>query len=369
MSKTKKDDSKNVFWVDLSDLLFDPENPRLPDDIDGNDDNSVFEWMLRQGDSIELISSIGATGYSIAEPLLIIKHNKIPGKYIVVEGNRRLAALRLLNNPSSAPIKQKSVDEAVNNAIYRPTDIPTILYKEREEAFAYLGYRHIAGVKAWGPLQKAKYVRQLFEYYNKTSSSAEEALKRISTVAATKPYAAKKSLTTLALYELAKEKGYWDIKNISSSSIEFSVLGTALNHNAIVNFIGLETSTDYLLNNLEEERVAELFQWLFAAEVGDKSRVGESRQLSTLAKVVSTPQALEAFRAGRTLQDASIYTDEVDETFQTLMGKASSSIDQVEDIIGRVTPSDVHLDMLRDMQKKVRRIAILLEENREENKI
>lgn len=362
MAKKNAHEATSVTWVKIEDLLFDPDNPRLPDDIDGSNDTAVLEWMLRQGDSIELISSIGATGYSIAEPLLLTESNKNSGSYIVVEGNRRLAALKLLIDPKIAPIKQKTVEEAVSNSTVIPDKVPAIIYSKREDAFAYLGYRHIAGTKAWGPLQKAKYIRQLFEYYKKSGLTEQNAFNKIATVAATTTYNAKKALTTLALYELAKEAGYWNIENISSRNIDFSVLGTSLNHNSIVNFIGLDTSTDYKLDGVKQPQLIELFQWLFAKEKGDKSRVGESRQLSTLAKVVSTPQALEAFRAGRTLQDAAIYTDEVDDTFQKLMGKALTAIEQIEPLLSRVTPSEVNLDMLRDLQAAVKRAGFALKE-------
>lgn len=362
MAKKNIKELPGVVWMSVDNLLFDPDNPRLPDTIDGSDDIAVLEWMLRQGDSIELISSIGATGYSIAEPLLVTESKRNKGAYVVVEGNRRLTALKLLLNPALAPIKQKAVEEAVSNASTHPETVPVIIYEKREDAFAYLGYRHIAGTKAWGPLQKAKYIKQLIEYYKKSGLDEANALKKIATVAATTAYNAKKVLTTLALYEHAKEAGYWNIQHISSGNIDFSVLGTALNHNAIVSFIGLEASTDYTLSNIEQSKTAELFQWLFAKEKGDKSRVGESRQLSTLAKVVSTPQALEAFRAGRTLQDAAIYTDEIDEIFQALMNKALTAIDQIEPLLGRVTPSDVNMDMLRDLQSAVKRAGFALKE-------
>ena len=358
--KHQAESGQNIEWLDIDALCFDPENPRLPEGINGADQPSVLEWMLRQGDSIELIASIGATGYSIAEPLLVTEDKKKTGQYTVVEGNRRLAALKLLNSPEIAPIKQKSVLDAVSHASIIPSTVPVIIYHGREDAFAYLGYRHIAGIKAWGPLQKARYTRQLFDYYKKSGLGEAESFNKIATVAATKAYAAKKSLTTLAIYERAKEAGYWEIKNISSASIDFSVLGTSLNHNSIVNFIGLKASTDYSLSGLQDSNVQELFQWLFASEVGDRSRVSESRQLSTLAKVVATPQALAAFRAGRTLQDSAIYTDEVDETFQKLITNAMSLVEQAEDIISRVTPSEIHLDMLRDMQANIKRMGVSL---------
>ncbi|MGL4209327.1 MAG: ParB N-terminal domain-containing protein [Candidatus Adiutrix sp.] len=360
--------TQDAIYLSVNDLCFDPENPRLPEGLNGFDETEVLEWMLRQGDCLELVSSIGATGYSKAEPLLVTKHHKEPGKYIVVEGNRRLAALKLLNEPNLAPIKQKSVQEAVNNASEKPTSVPAIEYEKRQDAFPYLGYRHIAGIKAWGPLQKARYIDQLLKHYKNSGIDETDAFTKIATASATRPSYAKKALTTLAIYELAKEEGYWNIEKISSASIDFSVLATALNHTAIVEFIGLKSATDYSLDNILRPELTNLFQWLFAKEIGDKSRVAESRQLSTLAKVVSNKEALQAFKAGRTLQEASIYTDELDETFQKLIAQAINSVDQAEKLVPRITPSELNLDMLRDLQALVRRAGHSLKERQTSSK-
>jgi hypothetical protein len=325
-----------------------------------DNEEAVLEWMLRQGDSIELISSIGTSGYSSAEPLLVTKITGNSSKYIVIEGNRRLAALKLLQNPSLAPIKTKSVQEAVNNAINKPIEIPSIEYSKREDAFAYLGYRHIAGIKAWGPLQKARYIFQLFQYYKRTELDDAQSFSKIAKVAATNVYTAKKALTTLALYEFAKESGYWDIEKINSLNINFAVLGTVLNHSSLVKFIGLENATDYSLKKILLPEFKELFRWLFATEVGDKSRVPESRQLSILAKVVSSSQALKVFRAGRTLQEAVVYTDEANENFQIFINKALEQIKNAEDLVHLVKPTEIHLEFLRELKDHVNRLGLSL---------
>src|SRR3979409_2678519 len=95
--------------VPLEDLEFDPENPRLPSSIDREDEQAVLEWMLDDATIIELMRSIGAKGYFEEEPLLVIETTVNSSKYIVVEGNRRLAACKLLRYPSLAPIRRQAV--------------------------------------------------------------------------------------------------------------------------------------------------------------------------------------------------------------------------------------------------------------------
>ena len=50
----------NITMIPLSNLLFDPENPRLPKEFRGNrDEKAIIKHMLRDESLIELMKSIG----------------------------------------------------------------------------------------------------------------------------------------------------------------------------------------------------------------------------------------------------------------------------------------------------------------------
>jgi len=155
--------SKSVTSIPVSKLHFDPNNPRLPSSVDGKDENNVLEWMLKEATLIELMGSIGETGYSMGEPLLVVPKQDDNTHYYVVEGNRRLAAVKLLSNPETAPIRKVQVKEAAESTKHKPLELPAIVYPQRADITYYLGYRHITGVKPWDPLAKAKYAADLFE--------------------------------------------------------------------------------------------------------------------------------------------------------------------------------------------------------------
>src|SRR5262249_8283367 len=102
-------------------------------------------------------------GYFSEEPLVTVKHSS-QAKWVVVEGNRRLAALRLIDSPTSAPKDlQAAWEDIASSAKKRVTEVPTLVYAERKEITPYLGFRHITGVLAWRPYQKGRYVAQLVE--------------------------------------------------------------------------------------------------------------------------------------------------------------------------------------------------------------
>ena len=149
--------------IKIEQLKFDKLNPRLPKRLLGiSDEKVIIDYMLKNGNILELMRSIAEMGYSEAEPLLVVKDEK-DNKYLVVEGNRRLTAVKLLNNPQLAKVRIPSVTEIVSEANTIPDAIPAILYSSRESILDYLGYRHITGVKEWGALEKAKYLDQLYQ--------------------------------------------------------------------------------------------------------------------------------------------------------------------------------------------------------------
>ena len=114
--------------IKIEQLKFDKLNPRLPKRLLGiSDEKVIIDYMLKNGNILELMRSIAEMGYSEAEPLLVVKDEK-DNKYLVVEGNRRLTAVKLLNNPQLAKVRIPSVTEIVSEANTIPDAIPAILY-------------------------------------------------------------------------------------------------------------------------------------------------------------------------------------------------------------------------------------------------
>ena len=115
--------NKEKITIKLNNLKFDAQNPRLPMRLQGvTDENKVIDYMVKYGNVTELMLSIGETGYSEAEPLLVVKEGT--DKYIVVEGNRRLAALKLLNDSELTKVRIQSINSVVSGAKYIPEEVP-----------------------------------------------------------------------------------------------------------------------------------------------------------------------------------------------------------------------------------------------------
>ncbi len=149
----------------VSNIALDPENPRLPQRMRERhtEQSSLVEWMIEREGVIELVRAIGDKGYFDGEPLLVTVAEQGDCQYTVVEGNRRLAALKLLRDdpPIDRDRLRQSAVTAIADAQHRPPSIPAIVYYDRSALLSYLGYRHVTGIKAWEPLAKARYLREL----------------------------------------------------------------------------------------------------------------------------------------------------------------------------------------------------------------
>lgn len=97
-------------WPDLelsvvSDIHLDPKNVRL-ETTDAQVEADILEDLFAHEDVLKLVEGISKIGYLTHETPIVVKRH---GKYIVVEGNRRLAALKAIQNPLIVPKYQARV--------------------------------------------------------------------------------------------------------------------------------------------------------------------------------------------------------------------------------------------------------------------
>ena len=88
------------------------------------------------------------------------------GKKIVVEGNRRLAALKLLNSPELAPEKVRGKFRALthNVSVQSIEKVEMVVVPSRAAAARLIVARHTGDVvKRWSRAQQAKYIRTLVQ--------------------------------------------------------------------------------------------------------------------------------------------------------------------------------------------------------------
>ena len=319
----QNDSPRTVEYVSIDDLLLDPQNPRFPEEIKGKNQNEILEWMILKENVTDLINSIGSQGYFPGEPLLVVEKN---GNYEVVEGNRRTAALKLLNNPLLAKKKKNLIQQLVNDAEYQKELIPVLIYKKRNDILRYLGYRHVTGIKSWGPLEKARYLRLLLDsgdYDNLKDNKKYRELAR--TIGSNSSYV-RKLLAGLNLYHEIDSNNFYDIDSLDEQTLSFSLITTAIGFTNIAQYIGLENSQDITQTDLNKENLETLVKWIFEEDSSGKTRLGESRNLQNLNVVLKNDTALRHFQQGVPLEKAIYYTDEPIRNYRKLIFEAKEKL-------------------------------------------
>jgi len=150
-------------------LYLDPMNPRV-----GRSRMSAFTSqnelleMMRSWVVDELaLSYLGGDGFWTYEPLIAVEES-LSGEQclVVVEGNRRLAALKLLEraiqgNPVST--KWAAMVEGATIPKHLFDRVPHLLATSRREVQDLLGFRHVTGIKQWDVNVKASFIARLID--------------------------------------------------------------------------------------------------------------------------------------------------------------------------------------------------------------
>ena len=347
---------RNITYIEVSKLSFDPQNPRFGTykDKSFEDESTIIKQMLDKEAVSELVVSIADQNYFPGEPLLVYKDGS--DRYIVAEGNRRLSALKILND--EVVDLPPSIKQIVQSAEHKPESVPCIVFNERREIIHYLGYRHITGVKSWGALEKAIYLKQLktdLKELHPDLSDDEIHVKLGREIGSHKPTVAK-SLTALAIYEMGKDTDtgtFYGLQRVKDTDVDFSLIYTALGLKHIWGFLGINSSSDTELNNFNRDHSKELFSWLFAQDEGGNKVVGESRQLPMLNHVLGNDISLSILRQTKDLVYAYDFSDGAEVAFEKLIVNSKKSLKSLENFLDDDKLTEVSSIQLTDIREIV----------------
>ncbi len=157
----------------VEDLFLDPKNPRLGRrNVEKNLSQLETLALMQKFTLDEIGTSIVASGFWPQEAVIVVQ-DRIgrTTRNVVVEGNRRLAALKMLQQAvdnEKVPEPWKSLVGALTrqqiNALKDTLGcIPCIRADSREDVRAYLGFQHVTGIKQWEPAEKAEYINSLID--------------------------------------------------------------------------------------------------------------------------------------------------------------------------------------------------------------
>lgn len=148
---------KTPILLNVLDIYLDDENPRHKPITD---QELIFEYLIKDEMVKPLAKDIAQEGLSPIDLPAVIQDQD--GRYIALEGNRRLCATKLLLDPTKAPARSKAYfKKLASSAESIPNKVRCIVFDDREEADVWLDRRHNGlqgglGIKDWDPEQKAR---------------------------------------------------------------------------------------------------------------------------------------------------------------------------------------------------------------------
>jgi len=152
----------------VASLHLDSKNPRLGRALFSRSPREIIQHLFENDKALDVAQSIASRGYFPNEPLLAIKESD---RYVVVEGNRRLAALKALREPGLLEGKLERQVERLARRITNPeliSMVPVVIAPNRRSTDRQVAGRHIGTpVLAWQAENRASFIlEKLDEGYN-----------------------------------------------------------------------------------------------------------------------------------------------------------------------------------------------------------
>lgn len=283
----------------LGDLLLDPNNPRfselgeelnpVPEGRFADDKvqmNTLDKMKNPLFDVAELRDTIKTIGFLPMDRIVVRKWkgqttNGNP-KYVVIEGNRRVTALKWLIN-----LHEIGKETFTESELHNFTELESLLLNDELAPIAATlilpGLRHVSGIKEWGAYQKAKAIHAL----RKGGMSSQEAAQSLglSTKAANSAYRC-----YLALEQMKRDEEFGEYAEPRMYSYFEEVFKRA----------NLKTWLEWNEEKERfdaEEKVVEFYGWMVPqGEDNKEAKLPESKSVRDLSQLLSDENALNILR-------------------------------------------------------------------------
>lgn len=326
-----------------SELKLDLINPRIPD-AQFDDENEVLEYLYKQADLGELIQSIGNSGWLDFEPLIVEEHTNV-----VIEGNRRLATLRVLADANIQRRLRVTLPEPLHDNA-TPERIQANFVESRKQARDFIGFKHVNGAFKWDSYAKARFAYA----WLKDGDDIEEVSRRLGDGHNT----ISRLVNGVVVLEQAEKEHLFDKEEPTKRSFYFSHLYTALSTPNVRAFLGIADADNAVLSAdpvPEDHRASlrNLLSWLYGQ--GDEPSVIRSQNpdLGRLVQVLGNRRATDVLVETRDLSRAFDLVDDRARAFEKAFYRLLAASEDVSAVIGRYDPSSELLNDAQDLQRTV----------------
>lgn len=287
----------------VDDLVFDALNPRLPEGTVATKAKlaevqaGILEYFRVKGNLDELARSYADNGYFQTEPLIVTSEGAPPGKRVVLEGNRRLAALRIVLEGTSAD--HDRLDVKVTPALRkRLATVPVLEVAQRADATAMIGFRHIGGLKFWDSEAKARWIKHQVDAAGKADDPFGHVARMVGMSRASIRY----YYLAASLVNVARDEEKYEAGQLAAQD-RFGVFLRAVENPNVREYVGLSDVSSYAEakhaisgSRKKSKRLVEVLNDIAEPNAQGKYVVGDSRNIPRYGDLLANEEALKTLR-------------------------------------------------------------------------
>ncbi|MFJ2368365.1 ParB N-terminal domain-containing protein [Microbacterium sp. NPDC087665] len=337
-------------------MLLDGDNPRLPIALTDRSQEAMLEHLYRTAALQELAESIYSNGFFSSEPVIVGPANA-DGKRIVLEGNRRLATVLVLSQEPralDAGISFRIDGELVSKEV---DGLPVVEVDDPDEFEAYLGFRHISGLRMWGAGEKARYLWGRVNAY----TGNDDAFYRVGRQVGSNARGVRSAYVAFETLQHASREGI-DPETVSFVISErFGVWTRLLGTRNVAPYINLDTTKTELpdvqgaIAAIQINRLRDVLNDLRPTAGRIEPVLRDSRQVTDYSDVLGDEAARDVLHTSGNLDLAAMIAQrpDVDEQLQGI-------IDQLNVLIDAITEDAKITEQTINLSSRVSKSAKLL---------
>ena len=342
-------------------LVLDRKNPRLVGNDLSASDEAIIAQLFKGEELGELLQSIAANGYLDIEPLIVTEKDSA---LVVLEGNRRLATIRLFREAELADrifeqervrIKLPAITDDARATLEK---VSVYRVAERDDARSFIGFKHINGAAKWDSYAKGKFAA---DWYRDGGVALEQIAERIGDAHAT----IKRMVNAIYVLEQAESVGVFRIVDRVNPKFNFSHLYTALSRAPYMEFLGLDAAWSRYdpepnpVPAAKVDNLREVLTWIYGLKDDDASPVvlSQNPDIKRLGEVLLNAEGLNVLRSSGSLGEAHASTQPAEERFAEGLLRARSAIRDVSNSLRGFDGRDTSLvNIAEDIEETIQAI-------------
>ncbi|MGR4893210.1 hypothetical protein ACIPPQ_19435 [Sphingopyxis sp. LARHCG72] len=321
---------QNDQFIAPSSLHMDIRNPRAGAHEFADEDAAVAH-LIATADIDEIVRSIQSAGWIDYEPLIVEQTTNV-----VLEGNRRLAAIRLMTEPAlRSKLNYTLPENAGTNSA--PAQVRIRYVANRAEARSFIAFKHINGPAKWDAFAKARYAKEWLDDGADLATVSNAVGDNHSTVL--------RLVNGLTVLNQAVALGF-DRDDITARTFNFSHLYTALSRPNVKNFLKIPEDVGNQLpaNPVPPEgteNLQRLMGWLFGQQKLGQEHVVKTQNpdLGKLVRVLAEPRAMTVLDSEKSLRLAFEQVEPPSYRFEETLKATAISAERTLGLLSHFDPS------------------------------